>query len=249
MSKTLYDQGFYSRQIDESLQSARIVAPLVMRLTKVASVIDVGCGLGAWLRAFSENGVALIRGIDGSYVDTSNLHMPPECFTAANLTEPIKIDEHFDLALCLEVAEHLPGRFSAQLVRELTDLAPMVLFSAAMPGQGGTGHVNEQWPEYWRNLFKERGFAMLDPIRPLIREDCRVKWWYRQNIVMFANEATISAHPALDNARSNGTAVEWVHVDMLRRAGVRNLLSHLKPAIREAILKRIPLLSSGDKNE
>jgi SAM-dependent methyltransferase len=247
MSKTLYDQGFYSMQIDESLQSAKIVAPLVMRLAKVSSVIDVGCGLGGWLRAFSENGVPRVRGIDGSYVDTSNLYMPPECFTAVNLTEPIKIDEHFDLALCLEVAEHLPGRFSAQLVRGLTDLAPIVLFSAAVPGQGGTGHVNEQWPEYWRRLFEARDFAMLDAIRPLIREDCRVKWWYRQNIVMFASKAAISANPALGEASANGKTVEWVHVDMLRRAGVRNLLSHLKPAIREAILKRIPLLNGSSK--
>jgi SAM-dependent methyltransferase len=247
MSKTLYDQEFYSRQIDESLQSAMIVAPLVMRLAEVSSVIDVGCGLGAWLRAFAENGVPRLRGIDGRYVDTSNLYMPRECFTAVNLTEPIKIYEHFDLAICLEVAEHLSSRFSAQLVRELTDLAPVVLFSAAVPGQGGTGHVNEQWPEYWCNLFKERDFAMLDPIRPLIREDCRVKWWYRQNIVMFANKAAISANPALNKASDNGKAVEWVHVDMLRRAGVRNLLSHLKPAIRDAILKRIPLFSTGSK--
>jgi SAM-dependent methyltransferase len=247
MSKTLYDQGFYSRQIDESLQSAKIVAPLVMRLAKVSSVIDVGCGLGGWLRAFSENGVSVLRGIDGTYVDTSNLYIPAECFTAVNLTEPIKTDEHFDLALCLEVAEHLPGRLSAQLVRGLTDLASIVLFSAAVPGQGGTGHVNEQWPEYWRSLFEERDFAMLDPIRPLIREDSRVKWWYRQNIVMFANKAAISANPALGQTSANGKTVEWVHVDMLRRAGVRNLLSHLKPAIRDAILKRVPLLNSNSR--
>jgi SAM-dependent methyltransferase len=249
MSKMLYDHGFYSRQIDESLQSARIVAPLVMRFAKVSSVIDVGCGLGPWLRAFSENGVTVLRGIDGSYVDTSSLYVAPEYFRPVNLTEPIKLDERFDLALCLEVAEHLPDRFSAQLVRGLTDLAPIILFSAAMPGQGGTGHVNERWPEYWRNLFMERGFAMLDPIRPLIREDCRVKWWYRQNIVMFADKATISTNRALGKMTSNGTAVEWVHVDMLRRAGVRNLLSHLKPAIREAIRKRIPLFNGRSKNE
>lgn len=247
MAKTLYDQEFYSRQIDQSLQSARIVAPLVMRLAKIGSVIDVGCGLGGWLRAFAENGVALLRGIDGSYVDQSSLYVPSECFTPMNLTEPIKMNEHFDLALCLEVAEHLPGQFSAQLVRGLTDLAPIVLFSAAVPGQGGTGHVNEQWPEYWRNLFKERGFAMLDPIRPVVREDHRIEWWYRQNMVMFANEVAISANPALGQTACNGKAVEWVHADMLRRAGVRNLLAHLKPALREAIFKRIPLLNNGSR--
>jgi SAM-dependent methyltransferase len=247
MTKTLYDHEFYSRHIDLSLQSAKIVAPLVMKLASISSVIDVGCGLGGWLRAFAENGVPLLRGIDGSYVNTSNLYVPPECFTAVDLTKPIPTNEHFDLAVCLEVAEHLPSQFSAQLVRGLTELAPVVLFSAAMPGQGGIGHVNEQWPEYWRDLFKERAFRMLDPIRPLIREDCRVEWWYRQNLVMFASDAAIAANPALGEASSNGKTVEWVHVDMLRRAGVRNLLSHLRPALRAAILKRIPLFTSGGR--
>jgi hypothetical protein len=116
--------------------------------------------------------------------------LPSECFTPMNLTEPIKMDEHFDLALCLEVAEHLPSRTSAQLVRGLTDLAPIALFSAAVPGQGGTGHVNEQWPEYWRNLFKERGFAMLDPIRPLLREDHRVEICYLTSSPLYARPSS-----------------------------------------------------------
>lgn len=243
MISTLYDDRFYSRHKDKSLESARIVAPLVMRLARVRSVIDVGCGMGGWLRAFAENGVAVVRGIDGDHVNPSELYVAPEHFTAVDLTQPFEIDEHFDLVICLEVAEHLPARASSRLVSSLTDLAPIILFSASLPGQGGIGHVNEQWPEYWRNLFAKRGFTMLDAIRPLIREDRRIEWWYRQNIAIFASEAAISANRGLREMPRDSKEFEWVHVNMLRHAGVRNLLAHLWPALNEAIRKRLPLLN------
>src|SRR5262249_62094788 len=73
MAKPLYDNDFYARHGDRSIESARIVAPLVMRLAAIKSVIDVGCGVGGWLQSFSENGVATIRGLDGNYVDRSKL--------------------------------------------------------------------------------------------------------------------------------------------------------------------------------
>jgi len=239
MARTLYDEKFYSWQRDRSLESATIVAPLMMSIAPIRSVIDVGCGMGGWLRAFAENGVALVRGIDGDYVDPSKLYIAPECFTAVDLKQPIKIDARFDLALCLEVAEHLPARTSDELVRSLTNLAPIVLFPASVPGQGGTGHINEPWPEYWKELLAQRGFTMLDLIRPLIRYDRRVEWWYRQNIAIFASEAAIQANPALSEASPDGSEFEWVHVNMLRRSGVRNLLIHVRSALRLAVRKKL----------
>jgi SAM-dependent methyltransferase len=242
MTDTPYDDEFFSQQGDQSLKSARIVAPLVMRLAPIRSVIDVGCGIGGWLRVFSENGVAVVRGVDGNYVDPSKLYVAPECFTGIDLTQRFNLEGKYDLAVCLEVAEHLDARSGAELVRALTDLAPLILFSAAVPGQGGISNINEQWPEYWRRLFEEHGFKMLDPIRPLIREDRRVSWWYRQNIVMFASEAAISANPALCETSDDGRGLEWIHIDMLcaPHAGVRNLLAHLKPLLGQAIRKRLP---------
>ncbi len=242
MARTLYDHKFYSQHGDESLGSARILAPLVMRLAPIKSVIDVGCGLGGWLRAFSENGVAVIRGVDGDYVDRSRLYFASELFTTVDLRKPLNLTGKYDLAVCLEVAEHLDARSGRALVHALTDLAPLVLFSAAVPGQGGIGHINEQWPSYWRSLFAERGFRMLDVIRPLIREDRRVKWWYRQNIVMFAGEPALSANPALRDTLDDNKGLEWIHINMLwpPHAGVRNLVVHLRPLLREAIGKWLP---------
>src|SRR5512146_2151406 len=257
MASTVYDHGFYAQHAAESLESARIVAPLVMRLASINSVIDVGCGVGAWLRAFSENGVALVRGVDGKYIDPSKLCIPQDRFTAMDLTEPDALCGRYDLALCLEVAEHLGASSGRTLVRVLADLAPLILFSAAIPGQGGIGHVNEQWPVYWQRSFEERGFKMLDLIRPQVREDRRVKWWYRQNIVMFASEVAISANaPLRETLADDGglcldddKGVEWIHINMLRppHAGVRNLLVHLRPLLHQAISKRFRKTSSQQR--
>jgi hypothetical protein len=191
--------------------------------------------------------------VDGDYVNPSQLYIPPERFIPADLAKPLKVEDRYDLAVSLEVAEHLDPRAGGQLIITLTSLAPLVLFSAAAPGQGGIGHVNEQWPRYWRSLFEARGFKMLDILRPLIREDRRVAWWYRQNIALFAGEAAISANPKLQEflsqeflsndreMNSDPKDIEWIHINMISppHAGVRNLMAHLRPALRHAIRKRL----------
>lgn len=131
---------------------------------------------------------------------------------------------------------------SKHLVAVLTRAAKVVLFSAAPPGQGGVGHVNEQWPEYWRDLFQAHGFRMLDLIRSRIRDDQRVVWWYRQNLLLFSGDAGMKSYPTLHSADNlQQVAIEWVHVNMLRRAGVKNLIRHLRPALTSAIKRRIGL--------
>ena len=218
MAEVPYNQGFYSQHGERSLKSARIVVPLVMKLATIRSVIDIGCGIGGWLRAFEENGVAAVRGLDGNYVNPSALYIAPESFTAVDLKRQvgqISREKRYDLAVCLEVAEHLDAGSGSQLVDTLTDLAPLILFSAAVPGQGGVGHVNERWPGYWREQFRRRNFEMFDPITPLIREDHRVEWWYRQNIVMFADSSTVPAFPGLGHALEEDKGIEWIHVNMI----------------------------------
>jgi hypothetical protein len=83
--------------------------------------------------------------------------------------------------MSLEVAEHLPPDRSNSFIAELTALAPVALFSAAIPQQGGTDHINERWQSYWAGLFKKRGFSPLDVIRPAVWENDAVERWYRQN--------------------------------------------------------------------
>lgn len=176
MQSTVYDESFWANHLKCLVQSARVVVPVVTELVGPQSVVDVGCGIGAWLGAFAESGVKVVRGLDGDYIDRRRLCFDVSSFTAVDLRTSIEIPGKYDLAVCLEVAEHLPARQAGSLVTALTGAAPVVLFSAALPGQGGTSHINEQWPEYWRRLFEARGYWMLDPIRPRICEDNRVAW-------------------------------------------------------------------------
>jgi len=245
-SQTLYGADFYAGQAADSLESARIVARLVYELIRPESVVDVGCGLGGWLRAFSELGVRRIRGIDEDYVDRSRLYIDPSCFTPVNLREPFEIGEKYDLAICVEVAEHLPRAGGQMLVKACTSAAGVVLFSAAVPGQGGTGHINEQWPEYWRDQFKASGFVMVDALRSSIRDNPRIAWWYRQNLLLFASQDSIRRYPALETAAAyEAPALEWIHINMVRKAGVMNLSRHFRPALVDALHRMIARLGAN----
>src|SRR6266542_308161 len=150
---TVYTQDFFRSRETGSLTSAHHIVPIVLDLVRPKSVVDVGCGLGTWLAVFAKHGVEDILGIDGGYVPTEALHIPPSRFRSCALTEALLIDRAFDLVVSLEVAEHLPRESAETFVESLATLGPAVLFSAAIPFQGGTGHVNEQWPEYWVKLF------------------------------------------------------------------------------------------------
>lgn len=153
---------------------------------RILSAVDFGCGLGAWLRALAELGVADLVG-----VDQSREHRPPGSiewagkYHPADLAHPLDLRRLFDLAICVEVAEHLAPEAAAVLVETITRHADLVLFSAAIPGQGGDHHVNEQWPEYWAERFNARGFAACDSLRFSIWQDPEILWWYRQNTVIY----------------------------------------------------------------
>lgn len=160
-----YDEKFYNMHKDEMLLSAENMLPFIMDIFNPKSVIDVGCGVGSWLYVFKKLGVDEILGLDGEWVSKEQLLIPEENFIATDLENPKDINRKFDLAMSLEVAEHLSPSNARQFIKFLTDKSSVVLFSAAIPGQGGTNHVNEQWPEYWNEIFKEYGFQILDIIR------------------------------------------------------------------------------------
>jgi hypothetical protein len=183
---TCYDDAFFEGIVRGSLRSARAVVPIVLELVRVESVADLGCGWGAWLKVFDEHGIEDLCGIDGDYVDRSKMLIDRAKFRSADLRKPISLGRRFDLALCLEVGEHMPRRSSKILVASLAAAAPVILFSAAIPGQGGVSHMNEQWPEYWERLFADRGYERLDLIRPRIWQDRDIECYFRQNLYLFA---------------------------------------------------------------
>jgi SAM-dependent methyltransferase len=177
----------------------------VLERVAARSVVDLGCGHGIWLATFARHGVEDYVGVDGDWVPPDKLHFPPDRFVAARLDKPLHLGRRFDLAVSLEVAEHLPERGAKQFVRNIVELAPCVLVSAAVPYQRGTEHVNEQWPDYWASLFGEHGYVVLDGLRPLVWSNEAVFGFYRQNLLMFATPETIAAHPPLATVNGPST--------------------------------------------
>ncbi len=167
-------------------QSAKIVVPILVDLFNPTSVIDVGCGLGDWLSFFEKNGITNTLGIDGKWVDKSKLYIDEKNFIETDLTQTFKLNKVFDLAISLEVAEHLPETAADSFIDTLTSLSNQIVFSAAIPAQGGQNHINEQWHSYWISKFESRGFRCYDCIRPLIWGNIHVAWWYQQNMYFFS---------------------------------------------------------------
>lgn len=192
---TVYDSRFFAGQSSGSRASADCVASIVCDLLSVSSVVDVGCGVGTWLAAFKQQGASRVLGFDGDYVSRSDLQIEQREFEPRDLRQPLRLEGRFDLAISLEVAEHLPASRGPSLVDELVSAAPAVLFSAAIPRQGGTGHINERWQDYWAGLFAERGFRTIDCVRTAVWDDARVEPWYAQNAILYVAPEVELADP------------------------------------------------------
>ena len=186
-----YGYDSESHGLETVRQAARIVVPMVMELFHPASVVDFGCGLGDWLAEFQSRGVPRILGLDGAWVPVQNLQFPPTYFRTIEFTSTYTLEERFDLAVCLEVAEHFTDQHATRLISALTTAADVVLFSAAIPGQGGYEHINERFQKDWIDRFSAQGFTAFDLIRSRIWLHPDVAYWYQQNILLFANAQAI----------------------------------------------------------
>jgi SAM-dependent methyltransferase len=208
-----YSSSFFRDQQQGSRQSAKRVLPLIIAAIKPSSVIDVGCGVGTWLAVLAESGVTDIWGIDGDYVDRTLLQIPEERFLPHDLRLPIHLERHFDLVLCLEVAEHLPADSAPTLIDSLVGLGPVILFSAAIPFQEGTHHVNEQWPEYWARHFSTKKYVPVDYVRRQIWQIRDVEWYYAQNILLFVERGYLDSNSLLRREAENTppTPLSLVH--------------------------------------
>jgi SAM-dependent methyltransferase len=192
-----YSPQYYKRLKTGACDSAKAIVPLVYELLHPASVVDLGCGTAAWLAEFKRCGVRDILGVDGPHVPANQLEIDRRNFLAADFSEPFRLQRRFDLAMSLEVAEHLDPTHGDQLVETLTHLAPVVVFSAAVPHQGGEHHANEQWPAYWADRFKGHDFVALDPFRRMLWERVYVEWWYAQNLVLYVRRDCLSRFPSI----------------------------------------------------
>jgi SAM-dependent methyltransferase len=243
--KELYTPDYFSEMHDDSLRSASATVPLVMSLLRPRSVVDLGCGTGSWLQTFRDHGVAVALGVDGPHVDPEQLVIPRDCFQAHDLTQPFRGARTFDLAIALEVAHHLPASAADVYVDSLCHLAPLVLFSAAVPEQGGSEgihHVNEQWPWYWHQRFEQRGYVVTDSIRPQIWQNERIAPWYRQNIFLMIRRDVWQTNERLANLPIVSSIEPMVLVSaavLTSNLRLRATLRRLPPLIVDELARRL----------
>ena len=189
MMKNKYGHNFYKDRHQKTVYAARTILPIVLdALPPVHSAIDFGCGVGTWLAVLKEKGVSEVKGLDGHWVDQNLLVIPKEDFREVDFEKAISIKKKYDLALTLEVAEHISQKSADGFVDSLVSASDFLLFSAAIPFQGGSGHINEQWPDYWAEMFAERGYVALDFVRRIIWNNKSIPTWYRQNILLFVKK-------------------------------------------------------------
>jgi len=236
-----YDAAFYKWQSTGSYCSAQIVIELIASFIKPQSVIDLGCGIGTWLKAFQEAGVSKIQGIDGSWIKQNDILISRNVFSSGDLTRPVSLPgATYDMSMSVEVAEHLPEEASEDFVASLCNLSPVVLFSAATPGQGGKNHINEQWQSYWARKFMSHGYVPYDVIRPEILGNPEVEWWYQQNIILYVRKEH-ELTTKLNQWERKPEQLDWVHPKVYQSV----YRKAYRPKLRE-LIKKIPSAISSD---
>jgi hypothetical protein len=183
--------------------------------------------------------------VDGEYVDHSQLLIDRETFHGHDLAQPLRLDQTFDLAVSVEVAEHIVGEKAQVFIDSLVGLAPLVLFSAAIPHQGGDNHVNEQWPEYWVERFAFRNYVAYDCIRPLVWDDPTVAYYYAQNMFVFVKHDRANDYSALRSLMPAAGALSrvhprrWLQANDPRRQRLPPLIRALPYSVSNAVGLRI----------
>lgn len=192
---TTYDDEFFEYVNSGAIRSAERVLPILYSQLHPRSVLDAGCGQGAWLAVWKKLGVSSVLGIDGAYVDPHRLLISNDQFVSCDLIDGFELGRRFDLVQSLEVAEHLPESNAAKFVAHLVAHGDVVLFSAAAKGQGGDHHLNEQSYEYWRQHFSRHGYVACDYIRPRVMGAQDVEAWYRYNPFLYVAQSRLKSLP------------------------------------------------------
>lgn len=201
-----------------NLDSPKLIVPELIKLFKPKSVVDFGCGLGTFLYCFKEEGVNDVLGLDGAWANKDLLYkyLDPSEFKECNLENKITLDRKFDLAISLEVAEHLSEKSADTFVQNLISAGKTIVFGASIPFQEGQNHINEQWLDYWEQKFMDNGYKMVDILRPIFWENPNIFWWYKQNMVVFIPKDSNFEHEYSNNALKKLVHYEW-YLDKSKR--------------------------------
>lgn len=183
----VYNRSYFSG--DEFLENDySSMASAIVELFRPNSVVEFGCGQGYLASELIRRGVQVVA-MDG-YATPSIVN---ENFTFHRIDLNSDIDLHkliesmpkFSLAVSFEVAEHLDESSSRSFVKAICSRVDAVAFSAAVPEQTGTGHINCKPRRHWKKLFEEEGFYLDDSLRKMFRSYDKIAIWYKLNTLVF----------------------------------------------------------------
>jgi hypothetical protein len=188
----------HSADSQNRIENAYKCLRILKETTDFTRVADFGCGIGGWLAAAQLLGATEIQGFEGQWIADAETVVPKDRIRISNLAEEVlDLKKRFDLAITIEVAEHLPEKAADGFVSTLASASDRILFSAAIPKQGGIGHINEQPLVYWITKFWQLRFVPLEMLRPYIAADRSIYPWLRQNLVMFVSYDLFIRSPKL----------------------------------------------------
>jgi SAM-dependent methyltransferase len=216
--KKEYSAEFYFNRSAITRRSAEEIVKILDATIQTRTVIDFGCATGIWLDQFKKLGSTEVLGIDGDWVDRKSLSIDGSEYQVHDFgKEKFQPPKTFDLALCIEVAEHISEKMGVMLIDSLVEASDVILFSAAVEGQGGSGHVNEQSQSYWLALFADRGYQAIDLIRPSVWGNEKVNTIYKQNMLLYVKEVVVKKSDTLGAITvSKPYEADRIHPDLLK---------------------------------
>lgn len=177
-----YDQEFYDTIRRGARRSVEATMPYLiehLHLDGTERVLDVGCGEGWWADGFASLGCTVV-GVDSGRTS----HRPDTFqFVDQSLDDPLPLGP-FDVVVCLEVLEHVRAGLAYNVISQIRERTDCLLFSAAIPGQGGTGHINERRTSDWAARLHGAGFAVSGALRWYLWGNEDIENWYQQNMLV-----------------------------------------------------------------
>lgn len=191
-----YHSGYFSSSIFDYDYAA--IAETIIKEYQPKRIIDFGCGTGDLAKAFASRGVT-VEAIDGystpDFSGYSNLRFTKVDLNNITATQTFlnQLETKFDLAISIEVAEHLNPDVSSSFIEWMTSMADVIVFSAAVPSQDGDGHINCRSRSDWYQFIKQHNFVIADTLRQYFTSNSRLGLWHKLNIVDYVQKDTAFA--------------------------------------------------------
>lgn len=211
----MYNASYYKKHEMGSYQSAIQILEYINSFINFNSVIDFGCGMGTWCKALYNLDIKDFLGIDKHQYDPTYMLIPTEKYMQFDLCNPLKLTRKVDMAISVEVAEHVNPKYSDVFIKNLCSCSEIVLFSAAISHQGGTEHINEQSCTYWEMKFNKYGYKAIDCIRPYFWNNEQIEIWYRNNCILYIEQHTYEKSSI--HIPQNTYPLDIIHPSMLHR--------------------------------